>query len=637
MALWTHGEGRYLRDPRLVAPGASSVADLHVLRWDEQGEAHVVVALEAHGELASEPRELLRSSALSGLTHDASSPRVADAPSSEEEARDGAWRVRIVREGARGSVIVEGASRGPVIAWDASAIVAAPAIVATDDGAWIAFHHDLREDDGAPDVVKWIALRFVTREGEVLEPAAPMRERDRDREGEEQGFELPSMLVGDDGAIALFGRGSHRFYRQDLDASGWGPRVALGADEGWGCRGRRVAVRAIGAGRALTARREKQGIVIEAIDAPRGGRPALVPARVVHEGSRPRRDAPRRPDAPDPAARWSRATLFGDIHQHSAHSDGCGVADEPYLRARYGYGDDFVALTDHESFLGKRIGPGEWGYLQSVADRHDDPGSFATLIAYEWTGRRHPGPGHKVVYLPCTGLPIVSRDVVPEGKALVDAVKALGGFAVPHHVGWTGADESAHDPDGQPVWEICSCHGCYLTADHPLGARGDLRDQMVEEVLRRGHRFGFIACSDGHGLLWHHGVARKRDPFRTGLTAVQAKARTRDAILDAIRERRCYATSGVPILLDVIANGSLPMGSEVRASAPVRIEAEAIGTSTIRELSIVSARGVIATARGANARARVECELEAGWAYAKVVQDDGEMAWSSPIFVDRDA
>ena len=45
--------------------------------------------------------------------------------------------------------------------------------------------------------------------------------------------------------------------------------------------------------------------------------------------------------------------FFGDIQQHSAHSDGVGSADETYLRARYRYGDDFAALTDHESFLGK--------------------------------------------------------------------------------------------------------------------------------------------------------------------------------------------------------------------------------------------------------------------------------------------
>jgi hypothetical protein len=478
----------------------------------------------------------------------------------------------------------------------------------------------------------------VARDGRVLEPDASMQDRDRDREGEEQGFELPTLVASDDGALAIFGRGSHRFYRQDLSASGFGPRVAIGGEEGWGCRGRRVAACTLAGGESiLLARREKSGIVVDTAHAPRGGAPALRATEIAPR-ARPRRGTARRSRDADPARRWGRSTLFGDIHQHSAHSDGCGVADEPYLRARHGYGDDFVALTDHESFLGKRIGPGEWAYLQRVAERHDDPGSFATLIAYEWTGRRHPGPGHKVVYLPRTGLPIVSRDDVAEGRALVDAVKELGGFAVPHHVGWTGADEDAHDPEGQPVWEICSCHGCYLHSDHPLGARGDLRDQMVEEVLRRGRRFGFIACSDGHGLLWHHGVARKRDPFRTGLTAVQSEARTREAILAAIRARRCYATSGVPILLDLVARAGgeeLPMGSEIRGSEPVTIEASAIGAASVRELSLVGPEGTIASATGEGRSARVEGSVESGWVYAKVVQHDGEMAWSSPVFVDR--
>ena len=58
---------------------------------------------------------------------------------------------------------------------------------------------------------------------------------------------------------------------------------------------------------------------------------------------------------------------------------------------------------------------------------------------------------------------------------------------------------------GQPFWEICSCHGCYEHADHPLGQRGELFDQMVDAALAKGLRFGFIANSDGHGLLWHHG------------------------------------------------------------------------------------------------------------------------------------
>ena len=244
----------------------------------------------------------------------------------------------------------------------------------------------------------------------------------------------------------------------------------------------------------------------------------------------------------------------------------------------------------------------------------------------------HPGPGHKVVYLPQSELPIDSRDEAASGAELLTRVADKGGFAVPHHVGWTGADESAHDPHAQPVFEVCSCHGCYLEWQHVLGQRGDLREQMIDAVLRRGARFGFIASSDGHGLLWHHGVARKRDPFRTGLTAVQSEARTRAAILDAIRARRCYATSGVPIVLDFRA-GDRPMGSEIVAER-VNLSGEARGCGALAKIAIVSAQGDLAQGSVEGQSGRIEAIVGPGWYYLRVEQVDGEMAWSSPIFVD---
>ncbi len=50
------------------------------------------------------------------------------------------------------------------------------------------------------------------------QPAAPMTDRDRDLDGEEQGFEFPELVVGEDGAVDIFGRGSHNMYRQRLNA-----------------------------------------------------------------------------------------------------------------------------------------------------------------------------------------------------------------------------------------------------------------------------------------------------------------------------------------------------------------------------------------------------------------------------------
>ncbi len=153
--------------------------------------------------------------------------------------------------------------------------------------------------------------------------------------------------------------------------------------------------------------------------------------------------------------------------------------------------------------------------------------------------------------------------------------------------------------------------------------------------MRRGRRFGFVACSDSHGLLFHHGIGRKRDPFRCGLTAVQAEDCTREAILRAIRERRCYATSGVPIFLDLRA-GDAPMGSELTIDAPVLVRAEASCATEIRTLALIGPEGPLVEAAGdGRTELSVEARVGPGWVYARVEQADGEMAWSSPIFLDE--
>ena len=248
-------------------------------------------------------------------------------------------------------------------------------------------------------------------------------------------------------------------------------------------------------------------------------------------------------------------------------------------------------------------GPGEWEYLQRVADSYDAPGAFVTLLAYEWRGKAYPGPGHKCVYYPRRGLPIVSRDVVPEGKQLVAQVRALGGFASPHHIGWTGADSEGHDDAGQPLWEICSCHGCYEHVEHPLGQRGELHDQMADVMPKCGLRFGFTGSSDSHGLLWHHGEARKRDPYRTGLTGVQARSLSRADVMEALVARRCYATSGAKILLNLTADGA-PMGSPLSDRAAADFRVHALGTGPIARLELVGPEGVIAATEGRGTKPR---------------------------------
>jgi hypothetical protein len=616
---------RYLHSPRLQQR-PDGAATLSVIAWScAQAQEHVLCwSIGPDGALGPEQAGAPQQHIVA-LTRGESieATEAADVELAEERAGQRVW---VEHAGGVVQLLLRRPGEPVHLVFRAHGSALNPTLAPARDGTWVAFHTDLREETGQADVAKWIALRFVDAAGQVHEPSAEMLERDRERAGIEQSFEFPALVLGDDGALAVFGRGSHNFWRQDLNAAGFSPRTAL-SDGEWGSRGRQVAAAKLRDG-IVVARRDRRGIEVDLLPHARGGRPALRPARV--DWTSARAAAPAR--GLDPAARHGLRTLFGDIQQHSAHSDGLGSAHEAYLRARDRYADDFVALTDHEAFLGKRTGPGEWEYLQRVAELYDAPGAFATLYAYEWTGKMFPGPGHKCVYYPRRGVPIVSRDDVPEGRALVERVRALGGFASPHHIGWTGADEPGHDDQGQPLWEICSCHGCYEHVDHPLGQRGELREQMADEMLRRGHRFGFTASSDSHGLLWHHGEARKRDPYRTGLTAVQARELTRAGVMEALWARRCYATSGAKILLDLRADGQ-PMGSELADRAAADFEVRVHGTDTVSEIALIGAEGVLARVAPGAREATLQARAASAFVYARVTQQDGEMAWSSPVFL----
>jgi hypothetical protein len=163
----------------------------------------------------------------------------------------------------------------------------------------------------------------------------------------------------------------------------------------------------------------------------------------------------------------------------------------------------------------------------------------------------------------------------------------------------------------------------------------------MQNGLAQGLRFGVLGASDGHGLIWHHGIGRKRDPWVQGLAGVWINgALTRETIFAALKARRVYATSGVRILLYFSADDH-PMGSEYATDAPPKLVVRVAGTDKIHYIYLLRDNEVIHQSGGDfghGEMARFEfIDQQAGpgthWYYVRVLQEDGEMAWSSPIWV----
>jgi len=124
--------------------------------------------------------------------------------------------------------------------------------------------------------------------------------------------------------------------------------------------------------------------------------------------------------------------------------------------------------------------------------------------------------------------------------------------------------------------------------------------------------------------------------FGTALVAVYAPALTREAIFQGIYHRRTYATTGERILLRFDVNGQ-PMGSEIRSSAPPRLSAEVHGTAPIAMIRLVRNGRIIHQSQPGTTDANLQftdTSVEgAAWYYVDVVQNDGNKAISSPVWV----
>lgn len=502
---------------------------------------------------------------------------------------------------------------------------AAPALAVLPDGAVaVAWHRggvtdvtDHRDES----VVRAIDVAIVRLDnGVVISTRPPPGAGGNLPRGEDQGWELPAIAAEPTGALVLVGRSTHGHHVARRGSGGvWTAPMALDAG-GWGARGRRHALVHHG-GAVWLARRAPEGIAIGVCATPPAGAAASRLSRIVHAR---------------PVRHRTPGVLFGDLHQHTAHSDGCGSVEELWIAARDQRGLDFAAITDHDQFCRRALGPATWQLMTQLAAGFDEPGRFVAIAGYEFTGPRHPGPGHKCVYF---GDRVPDRIPDRDVDALFAVVRELDAIAVPHHVGWTGADFSHHDPAIQPVWEICSVHGCYEGEDgcpaHPPRADHVIPGHFVRDALDAGLRFGFIGSTDSHGLDWHHGIARWRNPYRAGLACVVGAEPTRAGILAALRARRCYATTGAKIVVRAELDGA-PIGSELPALAGELI-VEVTGTAPVTKIVLVTTDGelplpVVASGTQASARTRVPARDGTRYCYVRVEQVDAEAAWLSPFW-----
>jgi hypothetical protein len=357
--------------------------------------------------------------------------------------------------------------------------------------------------------------------------------------------------------------------------------------------------------------------------------------------------------------------FFGDIHSHSAESTiigpdrGCGTGSrvENFHYARDVAGLDFFALSEHDWQMADE----DWQALRETNEIFYEPGRFVTLHCFEWTSLQY---GHRNVYFLegeqpfFKSWPDPKKQIDPSNpnpQDLWDALDQLGtrAITIPHHTSSCSFPLSLHDyfnPKYDRLVEIYSSWGSAEYAGNPTYEYDDKYPELhTVNFLDDGFRFGFCASSDGHdgcpgNAQSPHHKPRYRVCYHSlgsGRVAVLARELTREAVFDALYHRRCYATTGEPTVLGFSLD-QYQMGSELHASqvsGQPRFQISVDAHTEIDRIDVLKNGRVVAHTHGMGSRDTWEWRdpdldpARSNYFYARVTMVDGEMAWSSPIWI----
>ncbi len=341
----------------------------------------------------------------------------------------------------------------------------------------------------------------------------------------------------------------------------------------------------------------------------------------------------------------------GDMHRHTDISlDGTGDGSL-YDAFRYmmdAAAMDFFLVTDHK---GSESGDPGWGLrdteynwwrTEKAEDMFHVPGRFVTLFGYE---RSLPYPnGHRNIIYPTRGnKPItITREErrSSTGPFLYASLRRQGGIATSHTSHTTmGTDWRDNDPELEPIVEIFQ--GARTSAEHegaPLASSAGRSDLWAGNYRPKG--FVSLAWEKGYKL----GVQASSDHVsaHTSYTMVISDDFSRTGLVDAMRQRHTYAATS-NIILDYrmqVEDREWIQGDEFSTSGIPTASAVVRGTDDIKEIVVVRDNAYVHTQAGDGERLDLEFReqsLEPGehFYYVRVEQEDGNVAWSSPIWVTK--
>ncbi|MEC7839280.1 MAG: DUF3604 domain-containing protein [Chlamydiota bacterium] len=307
--------------------------------------------------------------------------------------------------------------------------------------------------------------------------------------------------------------------------------------------------------------------------------------------------------------------------------------------------------------------------IQNIAE-FDEPERFTTILGFQWSGTPHTEGVRQIVFAKDNKPLIRKKD--PKGATLKKLYKNFAPKEIISIPCFTMAEGNDYDfdnfdPEFERVVEIYNAWGSSECTKkegntrpiHCPGNSGvkEKAEGAISKALLRNCRFGFVAGGLDDRGIYGQFFDSDQVQYSPGLTAIMAPEYSRSSIIEALYQRSCYATTGERMIIGYEIAG-VPMGGEVStADKPGltvnrHIDGFAAGTKPITKIEIIRNGKVLETIEPEGEKYHYNFTYDDMisidkvmldnkdkkppfvFYYIRVTQQDGHIAWGSPIWID---
>jgi hypothetical protein len=358
--------------------------------------------------------------------------------------------------------------------------------------------------------------------------------------------------------------------------------------------------------------------------------------------------------------------FWGLLHGESERYDSTENIDSCLRHFRDEKALNFFAISPYEN---QEETADMWRSMVQNTIEFNEDDRFTTFLGTQWVGSPHKEGTRQIVQFKEIKQLLRKKDAKASSlDKLYKSISPKELISIPTFTMGKGHefDFKAWNPDFERVAEIYNSWGsseCTSKEGNPVpiqssGKKGvqESAEGSIQKALMQNCRFGFVAGGLDDRGIYADFFDGGQEQYPPGLTAIIAPEHTRGSLAEALYQRSCYATSGERMIVGTYLAGQ-GMGKELSTTDKPglminrHLTGYVAGTSDIVKVEIIRGGKVIHT-----------YEPQTGYSfefafddmapldkvvlpskdkrppfvfyYIRVTQEDGHMAWSSPIWID---